>query len=90
MALMDLLTVGRSLSEARDRPHRFKLLDGALPKFGNAATRARRNVENGVSPGKNDDAKPEHVRSEIMKTETLEQKQPAAASMHVFPGGDGR
>ena len=34
MALMDLLTAGRSLSEARERPHRYKLRHGALPKFG--------------------------------------------------------
>jgi hypothetical protein len=34
MALMDLLTAGRSLSEARERPHRYKVRHGALPKFG--------------------------------------------------------
>jgi len=34
MALMRLLTVGRSLDEARDRPHRYKLLTGAMPTFG--------------------------------------------------------
>jgi hypothetical protein len=34
MGLMQLLTVGRSLSEARDRPHRFKVLNGAMPTFG--------------------------------------------------------
>ena len=36
MALMNLLTAGRSLSEARERPHRYKLRSGALPKFGDA------------------------------------------------------
>jgi hypothetical protein len=36
MALMNLLTAGRSLSEARERPHRYKVRSGALPKFGNA------------------------------------------------------
>jgi hypothetical protein len=35
MALMNLLTAGRSLSEARERPHRYKVKSGALPKFGN-------------------------------------------------------
>ncbi len=35
MGLMNLLTVGRSLSEARNRPHRYKLMNGALPTFGN-------------------------------------------------------
>ncbi len=34
MGLMQLLTVGQSLSDARDRPHRFKLLNGAMPTFG--------------------------------------------------------
>jgi hypothetical protein len=34
MALMNLLTAGRSLSEARERPHRYKVRSGALPKFG--------------------------------------------------------
>src|SRR5436853_606925 len=37
MALMNLLTTGRSLSEAREQPHRYKLRTGALPKFGNPA-----------------------------------------------------
>jgi hypothetical protein len=36
MGLMQLLTVGRSLDEARDRPHRYKLLSGAMPTFGHA------------------------------------------------------
>jgi hypothetical protein len=40
MALMNLLTAGRSLSEARERPHRYKVRSGALPKFGNAGAPA--------------------------------------------------
>jgi hypothetical protein len=36
MGLMQLLTVGRSLDEARDRPHRYKLLSGGMPTFGHA------------------------------------------------------
>ena len=42
MGLMQLLTVGRSLSEARDRPHRFKVLSGAMPTFGTPETVGRR------------------------------------------------
>ena len=44
MALMNLLTAGRSLSEARERPHRYKVRSGALPKFGkpSAASGARK------------------------------------------------
>jgi hypothetical protein len=40
MALMNLLTAGRSLSEARERPHRYKVRKGALPKFGNVGAQA--------------------------------------------------
>ena len=34
MGLMQLLKVGRSLGEARDRPHRYKLPNQAMPTFG--------------------------------------------------------
>ena len=34
MGLMQLLTVGRSLSEAKDQPHRYKLRTEGWPKFG--------------------------------------------------------
>lgn len=34
MGLMQLLTIGRSLGEAKYRPHRYKLLNGAMPTFG--------------------------------------------------------
>lgn len=37
MGMMQLLTVGRSLDEARDRPHRYKLLNGAMPTFGHVS-----------------------------------------------------
>jgi hypothetical protein len=37
MGLMQLLKVGRSLGEARDRPHRYKLLNGVMPTFGRAS-----------------------------------------------------
>src|SRR5436190_11646692 len=35
MALMDLLTMGRSLSAVRDNRHRYKMKSGQLPTFGN-------------------------------------------------------
>ncbi len=43
---MNLLTAGRSLSEARERPHRYKVRSGALPKFGNpgAASGGRKSL----------------------------------------------
>jgi hypothetical protein len=34
MGLMQLLTVGRSLSEARDRPHRYRMTNSRWPTFG--------------------------------------------------------
>ena len=37
MPLMDLLTIGRSLSEARERRHRYKVKSSKLPTFGNPA-----------------------------------------------------
>src|SRR5215203_3542602 len=42
MGLMQLLTVGRSLSEARDRPHRFKVLSRAMPNFGESGLENQR------------------------------------------------
>jgi len=90
MALMDLLTVGRSLSEVRDRPHRFKLLNGALPMFGKARSLAvKKDFEVAASPGAGSAVKQDCAGSGIMKTETIaeEQKQANSAPMHVFPAG---
>jgi hypothetical protein len=90
MALMDLLTVGRSLSEVRDRPHRFKLLTGALPKFGKpGAPRMGANFEVAVPPRAGSEVRQERAGSDSMKTETIaeKQKQSAPTSMHVFPAG---
>ena len=90
MALMDLLTVGRSLSEARDRPHRFKLLSGALPKFGNAAA-THGNLQVGQFCGSNArrSEAAERMGNDTMKSATIaeEQKQAVPASMHAFPAG---
>lgn len=90
MALMDLLTVGRSLSEARDRPHRFKLLNGALPKFGKASASAvNKSFEVAAPPGAGSEMKQDRAGSGSMKTETIaeEQKRATPASMHAFPVG---
>jgi hypothetical protein len=48
MMLMKLLRTTNMLSEAKDQPHRFKVREGALPKFGNAAEPAVKNF-NGAS-----------------------------------------
>lgn len=41
MGLMQLLTVGRSLSEAKDHPHRYKLRTGNWPTFGHGPSMRR-------------------------------------------------
>jgi hypothetical protein len=90
MALMDLLTVGRSLSEARDRPHRFKLLSGALPKFGKATAQAmNRNFEVAAFPGVGSEAGKEQAGNDSMKTETIaeEQKRATPEPMNAYPVG---
>jgi hypothetical protein len=48
MMLMKLLRTTNMLSEAKDQPHRFKVREGALPKFGNTAEPAVKNF-NGAS-----------------------------------------
>lgn len=90
MALMDLLTVGRSLSEVRDRPHRFKLLNGALPKLGKSGAAAiTRRFVGAASPSGKGEVKPEGAGSGRMKTEIIakDPKQANSAPMHVFPAG---
>jgi hypothetical protein len=59
MALMNLLTAGRSLSEARERPHRYKLKTGAMPKFGKTSAQAASEETDAV------------VGAQAMKTQTV-------------------
>lgn len=73
MALMKLLTVTRSLSEARDQPHRYKLMSGGWPKFGSPVVE-----RSGKSAGE--------VETSAMKTETIAE-QNAAAVKHAYPQG---
>ena len=90
MALMDLLTVGRSLSEVRYRPHRFKLLNGALPKFGkSAAPEINTNVKFAVSEDAGSGVRQKRDGSDKMQTETIAdgQKQAASAPIHAYPTG---
>lgn len=69
MALMNLLTLGRSLSEARERPHRYKLMHGALPTFGNPTAPGKRNFEMAAAPKSECEGSQAETRSETMKTE---------------------
>jgi hypothetical protein len=73
MALMKLLTVTRSLSEARDQPHRYKLMSGGWPKFGNAAVE-----QSGPAAAE--------MENRAMKTETIAE-QNAAAVKPAYPRG---
>lgn len=73
MALMQLLTVTRSLSEAKDRPHRYKLMNDGWPTFGNAAVeRSGGQVAEAAMEGS------------AMKTEVAEQN---ATAKQTFPLG---
>ena len=89
MGLMHLLKVGRSLGEARDRPHRYKLLNGAMPTFGPAsgagvgqkgdlAGRVAEERENGPAEIKT------RVGEPTMKTETAETTEKTPAT-NAFP-----
>ena len=91
MGLMQLLTVGRSLSEARDRPHRFKVLNGAMPTFGrsdgvedklkgewNAEQRGEETIEHKANLGE-----------PAMKTEPTQvvEKTEKKSAMNAYPLG---
>ena len=73
MSLMNLLTAGRSLSEAREQPHRYKLTKGAFPNFGKPVA-ARGATGGEMNAGA--------VGSQAMKTDTVAQKVMGAAPSH--------
>jgi hypothetical protein len=76
---MQLLTVGRSLSEAKDCPHRYKLRTDPWPTFGNAPGRARRS-------GRGESAVGEAEAAETsMNTETAGERN--AAVRQAYPKG---
>jgi len=69
MGLMQLLKVGQSLSEARDRPNRYRLKSGALPVFGLSGEDAVNDLDNQV------------VQSPLVQGETT---KPAAEVGHMM------
>ena len=77
MGLMQLLTVGRSLSEARDRPHRYKMRSQSWPVLvgRSGESEAGENVALGEQSG-----------VQTMKTSTSTVADKAAATT-AFPGG---
>ena len=83
MGLMQLLTVGRSLSEARDRPHRFKLLNGAMPNFGESGWENRKRAVRHAEPAAENAALGEpNMKSEVAQTGTGSDK-----GMNAYPLG---
>ncbi|HTD68377.1 MAG TPA: hypothetical protein VK846_17765 [Candidatus Limnocylindria bacterium] len=90
---MNLLTVGRSLSEARNQPHRYKLTSGALPTFGNPAGPAlERKFEVGApvmrertedeSDGRALETQP--MKTESIAVETVRPAMPAGGWVNPF------
>ena len=84
MGLMQLLTVGRSLSEARDRPHRFKLLNGAMPTFGHSKIELQPECEGKAGVELKTDS-----GEQAMKTETTQATVNAenASGINAYPLG---
>lgn len=91
MGLMQLLTVGRSLSEARDRPHRFKLLNGAMPTFGHpkGMEGKQKGEWNAEEPGTEITERKTDSEEQAMKTETAQtiEKTEKASGMNAYPLG---
>ncbi len=91
MGLMQLLTVGRSLSEARDRPHRFKVLSSAMPTFGHPTDVERtQNGERPVAePVKETAEHKTDLGEQTMKTETAQagEKVEKESGMNAYPLG---
>lgn len=74
MGLMQLLTATRSLSEAKDRPHRYKLMKDGWPTFGHAVVEESGGTVAEVAAERN-----------TMKTEVEEQS--ATTAKQAFPLG---
>lgn len=79
--MMQLLAVGRSLSEARDRPHRYKLVTNGMPKFDSEAVLVERSGETAVTGERLTQTK---QAAQSMATETIESRAP---DTQVFPRG---
>ena len=78
--MMQLLAVGRSLSEARDRPHHYKLVTNGMPKFeAEKAPLERSGMQ--AAAGERTQTKQAAVS---MATETVESRAPGKAA---FPRG---
>ena len=91
MGLMQLLTVGQSLSEARDRPHRFKLLNGAMPTFGHSnGMEGKRKADWTAEQGGAETAEYKtNLGEQAMKTETAQavEKSEKKSGMNAYPLG---
>lgn len=88
MALMRLLTVGRSLSEVRDSGHRYKLRHGALPVFGNPEgprLGKKFEVRVAVAGGAKDETN-DAVGAKPMTTEAVTEEKAAAKTEETQTG----
>ena len=90
MGLMQLLTVGRSLSEAREQPHRYKLKTKALPKFGSrtsADAKSAMDFKTAAAPRLGSEVGRKRAASEPMKTGTVAEVTVQPTRENPFPRG---
>lgn len=90
MGLMQLLTVGRSLSEAREQPHRYKLKSRGLPKLGNAdrgTAIGTKDFETGKALQLGSEVGRERAAGEPMKTEAVAGQVVQSTGQNPFPRG---
>ena len=87
MGLMQLLNVGRSLSEAREQRHRYKLKNSALPTFGNPTVPAVRNFEVAGDAKPGSEAGPGRAADEPMKIQTVAEQTTQVTPTNPFPRG---
>jgi hypothetical protein len=90
MGLMQLLTVGRSLSEAREQPHRYKLKNRGLPKFGDGVSSAvigTKDFETGKALRWRSEVGRERAAGKPMKTDTVAEPGVQPTRENPFPRG---
>ena len=66
-----MLTMGRSLSEAREQPHRYKLRGRGLPTFGNGSAAVGKDFNTTVAPRLGGEVGQERAGGESMKSGTI-------------------
>lgn len=89
MGLMQLLTVGRSLSEAREQPHRYKLKHKGLPKFGGGSrtVMGAKDFEEIKAPPPGSEVGRERSPGKPMSNETVAEQAVQPTRENPFPRG---